>query len=127
MVAKKPANTASDNLLLLLALVPFVLDRKEVSVAEAAAQFGRGEDEIIRAVELIACAGVPGDSTAYSHLDLFDIDWDLFENDRRITFGTRSALTTNPGFPPAKPLLCWLDCSICPTIRPIPPAAMSQT
>jgi proteasome accessory factor C len=98
MAAKKPVNTASDNLLLLLALVPFVLDRQEVSVAEAAAQFGRSEDDIIRAVELIACAGVPGDSTAYSHLDLFDIDWDLFEKDRRITFWNTVALDHKPRF-----------------------------
>jgi len=93
----KPA-TASDNLLLLLALVPFVLDKKEVSVAEAASQFGRSEDDIIRAVELIACSGIPGDNQAYSHLDLFDIDWDLFEQQRRITFWNTVALDHRPRF-----------------------------
>ncbi|MDA8909529.1 hypothetical protein N9I09_01255 [Pontimonas sp.] len=87
---------ASDKLLLLLSLVPFVLDRKEVSVAEAATHFQREEAEIIRAVEMIACAGVPGDSRSYSHLDLFDIDWDLFENERRITFWNTVALDNKP-------------------------------
>lgn len=89
---------ASDKLLLLLSLVPFVLDRKEVSVTEAATHFQREEAEIIRAVEMIACAGVPGDSRSYSHLDLFDIDWDLFENERRITFWNTVALDNKPRF-----------------------------
>jgi proteasome accessory factor C len=89
---------ASDKLLLLLSIVPYVLDRGEVSVAEVALQFKRDESEIIRAVEMIACAGVPGDASAYSHLDLFDIDWDLFENDRRITFWNTIALDSKPRF-----------------------------
>src|SRR6056300_1120378 len=72
VMAAKGLTPASDNLMLLLSLVPYVLDRTEVSVAEAAAHFQRAEADIVRAVELIACAGVPGDSRAYSHLDLFD-------------------------------------------------------
>jgi proteasome accessory factor C len=95
-MAKKPG--ASENLLLLLALVPYVLDRGEVSVADAAAQFDRSEEDITRAVELIACAGVPGENLAYSHLDLFDIDWDLFETERKITFWNTIALDHRPRF-----------------------------
>ena len=34
---------------------------------------------------MIACAGIPGENQAYSHLDLFDIDWDLWENEQKIT------------------------------------------
>lgn len=93
---KKPG--ATENLLLLLALVPYVLDRGEVTVAEAAAQFGRTEEDISRAVELIACAGIPGDSLAYSHLDLFDIDWELFENEGIITFWNTVAIDQQPRF-----------------------------
>ena len=89
---------ATDNLMLLLALVPFVLDKGEVSVGEAAAQFGRTEDDIVRAVELIACAGIPGENLAYSHLDLFDIDWDLFESEKIITFWNTVALDQQPRF-----------------------------
>jgi proteasome accessory factor C len=95
-MAKKPS--ASENLLLLLALVPYVLDRGEVSVADAAAQFDRSEEDIARAVELIACAGIPGENLAYSHLDLFDIDWDLFETERKITFWNTVALDHRPRF-----------------------------
>jgi proteasome accessory factor C len=93
---RKPG--ATDNLLLLLALVPYVLDRGEVSVAEAAAQFNRSEEDITKAVELIACAGIPGDNLAYSHLDLFDIDWDLFESEKTITFWNTVALDHQPRF-----------------------------
>ena len=98
-MAKSPARpNATDNLLLLLALVPFVLDKGEVSVSEAAAQFGRTEEDIMRAVELIACAGIPGENSAYSHLDLFDIDWDLFESEKIITFWNTVALDQQPRF-----------------------------
>lgn len=97
-MAKAPRPGATDNLMLLLALVPFVLDRGEVSVAEAAAQFRRTEDDITEAVYLIACAGVPGENLAYSHLDLFDIDWDLFENDGIITFWNTVAIDHSPRF-----------------------------
>jgi len=85
MVKRTPAQ-ASENLVLFLTLVPFVMDRGEVTVAEAARQFDRSPDDIRRAVELIACAGVPGDSSAYLHADLFDIDWDAFENQDVIRF-----------------------------------------
>lgn len=97
-MARHPKPSATDNLLLLLALVPFVLDREQVTVAEAAAQFDRSEDDIVRAVELIACAGVPGDNFAYSHLDLFDIDWDLFESERIITFWNTVGIEQQPRF-----------------------------
>jgi len=95
-MAKKPS--ASDNLLLLLALVPYVLDRGEVSISEAATQFDRTEQDITRAIELIACAGIPGENLAYSHLDLFDIDWDLFESQSIITFWNTVAIDHRPRF-----------------------------
>ena len=97
-MAKPPRSGATDTLMLLLALVPYVLDRGEVSVADAAAQFGRSEAEITDAIRLIACAGIPGENQAYSHLDLFDIDWDLLENEQRITFWNTVALDHSPRF-----------------------------
>ena len=97
-MAKAPRPQATDNLMLLLALVPFVLDRGEVSVSEAARHFGRPENDIVKAVHLIACAGVPGENLAYSHLDLFDIDWDLFETEGTITFWNTVAIDHAPRF-----------------------------
>jgi proteasome accessory factor C len=97
-MANNPRPQATDNLMLLLALVPFVLDRGEVSVAEAATQFNRSESDIVKAVHLIACAGVPGENLAYSHLDLFDIDWDLLETESTITFWNTVAIDHAPRF-----------------------------
>jgi proteasome accessory factor C len=97
-MAKVPRSSATDTLMLLLALVPYVLDRGEVSVTDAARQFGRSDDEITDAVRLIACAGIPGENQAYSHLDLFDIDWDLLENEQTITFWNTVALDHTPRF-----------------------------
>ncbi|MFZ9101777.1 MAG: helix-turn-helix transcriptional regulator [Pontimonas sp.] len=85
-MASPSTGQAGENLVLFLSLVPFVMDRGEVSIDEAAQQFGRHPDDIRRAVELIACAGIPGDSAAYLHTDLFDIDWDLLETEGIIRF-----------------------------------------
>lgn len=95
-MAKPVSAGAEENLVLLLALVPFVMDRGEVSVAEAATQFQRTEDEIRRAVELIACAGIPGDSGAYLHADLFDIDWEVFEAEDLIRFEQTIVIDQQP-------------------------------
>ena len=97
-MAKAPRPGATDNLMLLLALVPYVLDKGEVSVSEAARQFKRSEQDIVEAVQLIACAGIPGENLAYSHLDLFDIDWDLFEQESLITFWNTVAIDHSPRF-----------------------------
>jgi proteasome accessory factor C len=89
---------AQENLLLFLALIPYVMDRGEVSVAEAADTFGRHPDDITKAVELIACSGIPGDTSAYLHADLFDIDWDLFVDEGIIRFENTIVIDSQPGF-----------------------------
>lgn len=95
-MANSTTGSAGANLVLFLSLVPYVMDNGEVSVDEAAAQFDRTPDDIRRAIELIACAGIPGDSTAYLHTDLFDIDWDLFEQDDIIRFEHTIAIDREP-------------------------------
>jgi proteasome accessory factor C len=89
---------AQENLVLFLALIPFVMDRGEVSVAEAAETFGRHPDDITKAVELIACSGIPGETSAYLHADLFDIDWDLFVDHAIIRFENTIVIDSQPGF-----------------------------
>ena len=96
MAASRPG--AQENLVLFLALIPYVMDQGEVSVAEAAAAFGRQPDEITKAVELIACSGIPGDTSAYLHADLFDIDWDLFVDHSIIRFENTIVIDSQPGF-----------------------------
>ena len=95
-MASPQLGQSGENLVLFLSLVPFVMDRGEVSIEEAAAQFGRSPDDIRRAVELIACAGIPGDSQAYLHTDLFDIDWDLFEHEGMIRFEQTIVIDQEP-------------------------------
>jgi len=76
-----PAPQARDKLAFLLALVPWLLENDRVTVDEAAAHFGVTPDEIRASVSLVAMSGVPGSTASYQHEDLFDIDWDAFEQD----------------------------------------------
>jgi proteasome accessory factor C len=96
MPASRPG--AQENLVLFLALIPYVMDRGEVSVVEAAETFGRHPNDITKAVELIACSGIPGDTSAYLHADLFDIDWDLFVDQGIIRFENTIVIDSQPGF-----------------------------
>jgi proteasome accessory factor C len=87
-----------DRLAFLLALVPYLLDNDGVTVRQAAAHFEVSEQRIREAVELIAVSGVPGDSRQYQHGDLFDIDWDRFENEDRIAITHQVAIDDSPRF-----------------------------
>jgi len=94
MSASRPG--AQENLVLFLALIPFVMDRGEVSIEEAARAFGRDPAEITKAVELIACSGIPGETSAYLHADLFDIDWDQFLDHGVIRFEHTIVIDSQP-------------------------------
>ena len=87
---------AQDKLAFLLSLVPYLIDHEEVSVADAAAHFGVTEEEMRKAVELIAVSGLPGDSDAYLPGDLFDINWDEFEENDRIVLTHSVAIDESP-------------------------------
>lgn len=95
-MARAQSPATAESLVLFLSLVPYVMDNGQVTVQEAATQFSRKPDDIRRAVELIACAGIPGDSAAYLHADLFDIDWDAFENDEVIRFSNTVVIDQQP-------------------------------
>jgi len=87
---------ARDKLAFLLSLVPYLMDRDRTPVAEAAAHFGVDADQIREAVQLIAVSGLPGETAAYQHDDLFDIDWDAFEQDDEIVLTNRVAIDDSP-------------------------------
>src|SRR3954471_16833581 len=89
---------AQDKLAFLLSLVPYLIDHEDVSVAEAAAHFGVTDEEMRRHVELIAVSGLPGDSDSYLHNDLFDINWDEFEDNDRIVLTHSVAIDESPRF-----------------------------
>ncbi|MBD8703548.1 YafY family protein [Frigoribacterium sp. CFBP 13712] len=98
MAEKRSALHATDKLAFLLSLVPYLIDRGRVSVAEAAEHFGVSVGEIRRAVELIAVSGVPGETNQYQHDDLFDIAWDDFEQNDVIVLTHMVAIDESPRF-----------------------------
>jgi proteasome accessory factor C len=89
---------ARDKLAFLLALVPYLMDHGHVSVADAARHFGVDEEQIRDSVRLIAVSGVPGETSSYQHEDLFDIDWDLFEENDEIVITHLVAIDDSPRF-----------------------------
>lgn len=89
---------AQDKLTFLLALVPFLIDRSRVSVADAARHFSTTPEHIRQAVTVIAMSGVPGSTNAYLHNDLFDIDWDSFEQHDEIVIVHQVAIDDSPRF-----------------------------
>jgi proteasome accessory factor C len=100
---KKPSDSTSfvhaqDKLAFLLSLVPYLLDRDRVSVAEVAGHFQVSEEQVREAVRLIAVSGVPGETAQYQHGDLFDIAWDDFEESDEIQITHRVALDDSPRF-----------------------------
>jgi predicted DNA-binding transcriptional regulator YafY len=63
---------ATDRLSRLLALVPYLVSRQGIPLAEAAAEFGISQAQLVKDLELLFVCGTPG------HLpdDLIDVDWD---------------------------------------------------
>jgi proteasome accessory factor C len=95
---KQPALKAQDKLAFLLSLVPYLMDHDRVPVTEAAAHFGVPPEQIREAVRLIGVSGVPGETAAYQHGDLFDIAWDAFEDDDEIVLTNLVAIDESPRF-----------------------------
>ncbi|MFF2496018.1 helix-turn-helix transcriptional regulator [Agromyces sp. NPDC058064] len=87
---------APDKLVFLLSFVPYLLEQQVVDVDEAAAHFGIGAEEIRDAVRLIATSGLPGATGTYQPNDLFDIDWDSFEEDDVIVIVHHVAIDDAP-------------------------------
>ncbi|KRC51077.1 DNA-binding transcriptional regulator [Leifsonia sp. Root227] len=95
---RKQPMQAQDKLAFLLALVPYLMDRDRVSVAEAAEHFGVDASQLRDAVRLIAVSGVPGETNQYQPGDLFDIAWDDFEDNDQIVLTHQVAIDDSPRF-----------------------------
>ncbi|QHC66660.1 WYL domain-containing protein [Rathayibacter sp. VKM Ac-2759] len=89
---------ARDRLAVLLSLVPYLLDRGRVSVEEVAQHFDIAQEEVRRAVRLIAVSGVPGETSQYQANDLFDISWDDLEENDHIVLTQQVAIDDSPRF-----------------------------
>ncbi|WP_022880698.1 helix-turn-helix transcriptional regulator [Gryllotalpicola ginsengisoli] len=89
---------AQDRLAFLLSFVPYLIDHPGVKVADAAAHFGVGEEELRAQVERITGLGVPGATATYGPEDLFDIDWDALDDADEIYLTNRVAIDDAPKF-----------------------------
>ncbi|OCG73094.1 helix-turn-helix transcriptional regulator [Microbacterium sediminis] len=94
---RRAALVASDRVQLLLTLVPYLLERGEVSVAEAAEEFGVTPAQLRGMVEKLTVIGLPGSDEFWQmpH-EMFDIDWDLLEERDRISITYAPALDRAP-------------------------------
>jgi proteasome accessory factor C len=79
MTARKPL-VATDRAALMLQLVPYLIGKGEVSIAEAADEFDVTPEQMRAMVEKLTVIGLPGEGGFWQMAnDLFDIDWDLLD------------------------------------------------
>ncbi|GAA5197634.1 WYL domain-containing protein [Microbacterium jejuense] len=72
---------ATDRAALMLQLVPYLVGKGEVSLDEAAAEFDVTPAQMRSMVEKLTVIGLPGDRGYWQMAnDLFDIDWDLLDD-----------------------------------------------
>lgn len=73
---------AADRVRVYLTLVPYLLEHGQVSLADAAAEFGVTTREMRQMVEKLTVIGLPGASGYWQQpQEMFDINWDLLEED----------------------------------------------
>lgn len=98
MSAQRPL-FAADRVRLYLTLVPYLLERGQVSLAEAAAEFGVTQDEMRTMVEKLTVIGLPGEGGYWQQpQEMFDIDWDLLDERDVIEITNDVALRRVPRF-----------------------------
>ena len=92
-----PPLVATDRAALIMQLVPYLLERGEVSVTQAAADFDVTPEQMRTMVEKLTVIGRPGDG-GYWQLpnDLFDIDWDLLDTQDAIVLTNAVGLERAP-------------------------------
>src|SRR5690606_19337104 len=96
MSIRKPLLT-SDRVRAFLTLVPYLLERGEVPVAEAAADFGVTPQQMRAMGEKLTVIGLPGDEEYWqAPQELFDINWDLLEDQDVIEITNDVALHRAP-------------------------------
>ncbi len=90
-------NLATDRAALLLQLVPYLIGKGEVSIAEAADEFGVPPAAMRDMVAKIPMIGLPGEGGFWGMPnDLFDIDWDLLETQDLVVVTNTVGLERSP-------------------------------
>ena len=95
---KVPALGASDRVTLYLALVPYLLQNSPVSVAEAASRFQVTPADMRDLVRKLSNLGIPGTEGYYLPNDLFEINFDLFEDNDIIDLLSAVGIVATPKF-----------------------------
>ena len=96
MIARRPL-VATDRAALMLQLVPYLVGKGEVSLAEAAAEFDVTPEQMRSMVEKLTVIGLPGERGYWQMAnDLFDIDWDLLDGQDLIVITNSVALERSP-------------------------------
>ncbi|GAA4189202.1 WYL domain-containing protein [Microbacterium oryzae] len=96
MSAQRPL-LAGDQVRILLTLVPFLFERGEVSVADAAAEFDVTPEQMRRLVRRLPLIGLPGEDGWFQMPnEMFDIDWDLLDEHDAILIKEKVALDRAP-------------------------------
>jgi len=99
MSAQPKPLLAADRVRLYLTLVPYLLEHGQVSLDEAAAEFGVGREEMRSMVEKLTVIGLPGESGYWQQpQEMFDINWDLLDDEDVIEITNDVALRRVPRF-----------------------------
>lgn len=90
---------APDRVKLYLSLVPYLAERGQVTVTEAASDFDVSPEDMRRMVQKLTVIGLPGED-GYWQLDqdLFNINWDLLDGEDVIELTNTVALRRVPRF-----------------------------
>ncbi|SIT75824.1 YafY family protein [Microbacterium sp. RU33B] len=98
MNTRKPL-VATDRAAIILQLVPYLIGKGEVSIAEAADEFDVTPEQMRDMVEKLTSIGLPGDGGYWQMPnDLFDIDWDLLDQRDLVVITNKVALERAPKF-----------------------------
>ena len=88
---------ATDRAALMLQLVPYLVGKGEVSITEAADEFDVAPEQMRTMVEKLTVIGLPGDGGYWQMSnDLFDIDWDLLDEQDIVVITNAVGLERSP-------------------------------
>ncbi|RGE18072.1 YafY family protein [Leucobacter sp. wl10] len=93
---------APDRVMLLLSLVPYLREHGPTPVSDLAAAFNAPPELLRTLVRFLGTAGVPGETLSYQHEDLFDIDWDAFEQHDVVSLTHTVGVDEAPRFAPVE-------------------------
>lgn len=124
---RKPAFDSTERMRVYLTLVPWLIERGEVPVADAAREFDVAPDQLRAMLRTLTVVGGP--AGGYYTGDMFDIDWDLLDHhdtvrltqtvgiDRVQRFTTREAAALIAGLQLAQAMTGALDDDALETLR----------